>query len=48
MRDNEVEREWLREPHEILDGRSPLELLREGSMENLLLVKEYVDMVSGL
>ena len=48
MRDNEEEREWLREPHEILDGRSPLELLREGSMENLLLVKEYVDMVSGL
>ena len=48
LRDIEDENEWLREPHDILAGRSPLGLLREGSMENLLLVKEYVDMVAGL
>ena len=48
LRDNEVENEWLREPHDVLDGRAPLDLLREGSMENLLLVKEYVDAVAGL
>lgn len=48
LQDNEVENEWLREPHDVLDGRAPLDLLREGSMENLLLVKEYVDAVAGL
>ena len=48
FQDNEVENEWLREPHDVLDGRAPLDLLREGSVENLRLVKEYVDMVAGL
>lgn len=43
----EVENEWLREPHQMLDDRVPMHLLFEGSMENLLLVKEYVDVVAG-
>ena len=47
FRDLEVENEWLREPHSLLDERSPLSLLTGGSMEDLLLVKEYVDTVAG-
>ena len=43
----EVENEWLREPHEMLGGQVPMHLLFEGSMDNLLLVKEYVDVVAG-
>ena len=48
FQDNKVENEWLREPHAALDGQSPLDLLCEGSMENMLLVREYVDMTAGL
>ncbi len=47
FRDPDVENEWLREPHVLLDGREPLDLLLGGSMENLLLVKEYADAVAG-
>lgn len=47
LRDLEVENEWLREPHELLDGRSPMSLMVGGSMEDLLLVREYVDEVAG-
>lgn len=47
FRDLEVENDWLREPHELLDGRKPLELLLGGSMEDLLLVREYVDAAAG-
>ena len=42
-----VENEWLREPHSMLDDRSPLTLLLGGSMEDLLLAREYVDAVAG-
>lgn len=42
-----VENEWLREPHETLNGKKPMDLLLEGSMENLLLVREYVELVAG-
>ena len=42
-----VENEWLREPQEPLDGKVPMELLLEGSMENLLLVKEYIEAATG-
>ena len=31
----------------MLDDLVPMHLLLEGSMENLLLVKEYVDAVAG-
>ncbi len=42
-----VENDWLREPQDMLDGKVPMELLLEGSMENLLLVKEYVQAAAG-
>lgn len=45
--DLEVENEWLREPHVLLQGREPLKLLLGGAMENLLLVRDYVDAAAG-
>lgn len=47
FQDETVENEWLREPHDTLNGRVPMDLLLEGSMENLLLVREYVELVTG-
>lgn len=47
FQDREVENDWLREPHALLDEQSPLNLLLGGAMENLLLVKEYVDAAAG-
>ena len=47
FRDERTENEWLRERHGPLGGRTPLELLLEGSMENMLTVKEYVDWTAG-
>lgn len=48
FRDIEVEREWLREEKEDLEGESPLDLLLEGSMANVLRVTEFVEYVSGV
>ena len=47
FRNLDVENEWLREQHPLLDEREPLNLLLGGSMEDLLLVKEYVDAAAG-
>lgn len=47
FQDRDVENDWLRESHTLLDERSPLNLLLGGAMENLLLVKEYVDAAAG-
>ena len=47
FRDEAVENEWLREPQDILKGKVPMDLFLEGSMENLLLVREYVERVTG-
>lgn len=47
FQDRDVENDWLREPHALLDEQSPLNLLLGGAMENLLLVKEYVDAAAG-
>lgn len=47
FRDEEVENDWLREEHSLLEDQSPLTLMLEGSMENLLLVKEYVETAAG-
>ena len=47
FRDLEVENDWLREPHALLGRQTPLSLLLGGSMEDLLLVKEYVDAAAG-
>ena len=46
-RDEEVENKWLRESQPDLFGRTLLELLFEGSMENLLLVKEFVEKIAN-
>ena len=47
LRDEEVENAWLREPQDPLGGKVPMQLLLEGPMENLLLVKEYVEAATG-
>jgi len=47
FKDKEVENDWLRETHSILNDQKPLELLLEGSIENLLLVKDYVELAAG-
>lgn len=47
FQDLHVENQWLRESHDLLDGRSPMELLLSGPMEDLLLLREYVDIASG-
>ena len=43
FQDLDVENEWLREPHDLLQGRSPMSLLLAGAMEDLFLVREYVE-----
>ena len=46
FRDLDTENDWLREPHPLLAQRSPLSLML-GSMEDLLLAKEYIQSVAG-
>ena len=48
FRDLDVENDWLREQHHMLSEKSPLSILLEGSMEALLLVREYVEAAAGL
>ena len=48
FRDQDTENAWLREPHSWLDDRVPMDLLRGGSMEDLLLVRDYVDTAAGV
>lgn len=43
-----VENEWLRERHSMLNGKSPMSLILEGSMEDLLLAREYVESAAGV
>ena len=45
FRSVEEENLWMRERHEKLDDKSPLSLIVGGTMEDLLLVKEYVEWV---
>ena len=47
FQDLEVENAWLRESQPMLDDRTPIDLMLEGSIENLLLVKEYVLAAAG-
>ena len=47
FRDLKVENDWLREPQPLLDGQTPMTLLLRGSMEDILLVREYVDSMMG-
>lgn len=48
FRDESVENEWLREPNEMLEGNSPLDQMLEGSIESLLLVRDFCDEAGGL
>ena len=43
FRDLEVENEWLREKRASLEGKTPMSLLLGGSMEDLLWVRECVE-----
>ena len=43
----EDENKWLRRPHAALEGQTPMQRLLEGSMEDLLLVKEFVEEAAG-
>lgn len=48
LRDEQAENEWLRERHPGLKGKRPMDLMLNGSMENLLLVRDYVEAIAGL
>ena len=48
FRDLDEENDWLREGHKMLNGKSPLSLMLEGSMEDLLLVREFVELAAGI
>ena len=47
FRDEAVENQWLRESDERLDGRSPMELMLDGSGESFLKIKELVEHMSS-
>ena len=48
FRDLDVENDWLRERHHMLNEKSPLSLMLDGSMEDFLLAREYVDHASAI
>lgn len=48
FRDENTEKLWLREPKESLYGKSPLGLMLEGSLENILVVRQWVERGAGL
>ena len=47
FQDTNVECDWLREPRSELEEYSPMDLLSEGSMSNMLLVKQFVERMAG-
>ncbi len=47
FQDLKAENDWLRESQPMLDGRTPMSLLLGGPMEDILLVREYVDTMVG-
>lgn len=47
FREEEAENKWLRSKLEELKGKAPIELLLEGSMQNLLRLQKLVDQISG-
>ena len=48
FRDPDAENGWLRERHSMLNGTSPLSLMLEGSMEDLLMARDYVEAAAGV
>ena len=47
FKNHEVENEWLREKQSMLNDKTPMDLLLEGPMKNLVLVREFVETVAG-
>ena len=47
LRDPVAENSWLREPVDELKGRSPIELLASGTMEDLLMLRSYAYHICG-
>ena len=47
FQDLKAENDWLRESQPMLGGRTPMSLLLGGPMEDILLVREYVDTMVG-
>ena len=47
FRDSQTENDWLRQTHSMLDDKTPLSLLLGGSMEDLLLTRDYVELAAG-
>ena len=47
FKDHKVENEWLREKQNMLNDKAPMDLLLEGPMKNLVLVREFVETVAG-
>jgi hypothetical protein len=47
LRDENVERGWLREGKDLLQGSAPMDLILRGSFEDLLLVRDFVFHVAG-
>ena len=48
FRSIDVENEWLREPREALRRQRPIDLLRDGSMEKLLTLRQFIERGAGL
>lgn len=47
FRDRDIENQWLRQPQNELNNSEPLNLLIEGSIENLLMVRQLVQKMAG-
>ena len=47
FKDHGVENKWLREKQSMLNDKTPMDLLLEGPMKNLVLVREFVETVAG-
>ena len=46
-RDRDAIRKWLRKPHELLGGATPLAMATEGTSLDMLKLSEYVEYLSG-
>jgi hypothetical protein len=46
-RDYDVIKKWLRKPHELLKGATPLKMATEGTSLDLFKLSEYVEYLSG-
>ena len=47
FRDLDTENEWLREPHSLIFGKTPLELLTDQTREGLRTAHEYTEVLAG-